>query len=364
MSTTVRIHSSILQNLICCAICFFAVFFYLARQVRSLLSLKWLRCWYNGEKLGIDGTTKVVVITGCDSGFGKQLVAELMADSNTGYAVVALVLQEESVDRTLQQYSSEARAGNDRRLWSLQCDVTSDEDIKRMQAFVQEICSGEKRRLYAIVNNAGIANAPGDFMWFPNADLHILNMNVNYCGMLRVTAALQPLLVRQSHHKGGRVINISSVAGAVRMPRNSAYAASKFAVEAWSDALAMEYEPWGLHVVKIRPGQFATAIQASYFGGCVANFEKASAFVQELYGGREQWLNNFKKSMGRKTTVMSPPQHVAILLKQVLDHSRPPRCVWAGPDAHTFFRALTTLPHGVATFVFSLMFQIGPVTEE
>src|SRR5688572_3013149 len=75
------------------------------------------------------------------------------------------------------------------------------------------------------------------------------------CGKLAVTQAFLPL-IRQAH---GRIINISSVGGQLATPFNGAYSATKFALEALSDALRLELASWGIHVAVIEPSVIATA---------------------------------------------------------------------------------------------------------
>jgi short-subunit dehydrogenase len=80
-------------------------------------------------------------------------------------------------------------------------------------------------------------------------------MDVNFDAVVRLTEALLPLLRASAP---SAVVNVSSVAGRVGRPRNSAYAASKFALAGWSEAVGLEEEPHGVHVGVVLPGFIST----------------------------------------------------------------------------------------------------------
>jgi NAD(P)-dependent dehydrogenase (short-subunit alcohol dehydrogenase family) len=108
--------------------------------------------------------------------------------------------------------------------------------------------------LDGLVNNAGIAvAAPLEFV--PIAELR-RQLEVNVTGQVAVTQAFLPLLRRVR----GRIVNMGSISGRLAPPFLGPYAASKFALEALTDALRVEVHPWGLHVAIIEPAGIATPI--------------------------------------------------------------------------------------------------------
>ena len=242
------------------------------------------------------------VITGCDSGFGNLLSKQLAKQSDV--VVVSLCLTAKACDelKTLG-------------IRAIQCDVTKDEDVQRMEDMVTGLIDDEKLILTTIVNNAGTAN-PGDFIFYndlkPVKDI----MEVNFFGMLRVTQALLPLLLQTSPVFGGRILNISSVCGATASPGNSAYNASKFAVEAWSDSLRLELKAFNIKVVKIRPGQFSTSIQSIFGERFVENYQNSSDQVKSIYGSShgEKISNTFS---GFKDSSADPMDAVNNILNLV-----------------------------------------------
>jgi 3-oxoacyl-[acyl-carrier protein] reductase len=159
-----------------------------------------------------DERKKLIVISGCDRGIGRLLAEKLQ--QSTEYIALALTLTKEA-----------AQELKDLQIYSFQCNVTSEKDVKAMKAYVETIVEKEKAVLYTIVNNAGIAD-PGDFAWFPDINIHKRVMDVNYFGQLRVTQALLPIMLRTTPLVGGRILNMSSVCGTSASPANSAYNAS------------------------------------------------------------------------------------------------------------------------------------------
>jgi NAD(P)-dependent dehydrogenase (short-subunit alcohol dehydrogenase family) len=306
---------------------------------------------------------RIVVITGCDHGFGRLLVDALYG--STKFHIVALTLTEEASTEIAES------KGHDARVQAIKCDVTSDTDVAAMKKMVHAMCDDceTSLKLYAIVNNAGIAIGSGHALFFETPEKHMKVMDVNYFGMLRVTCALQELLVHAKSN--GRIVNLSSVCGATATPGNSAYNASKFAVEAWSDSLRIELAPFGVHVVKVRPGQTSTAIQEAWASNCIANFEAAPDSVQRLYGGKA-WLESLQKAFGSggamSNSSMTTPEVVVEILREILVIPEPKASYWTGNDAKTMFKALYSLPSPIVEsaklLIGSLMNPVTPKEED
>ncbi|HTZ07804.1 MAG TPA: SDR family NAD(P)-dependent oxidoreductase [Acidimicrobiales bacterium] len=172
-----------------------------------------------------------VLITGCSSGFGRAAAVEL---AKRGHEVVATARRPE----TLLDLDVEAR---------LALDVT---DQASVDAAVE--AAGP---LDALVNNAGIT-VGGPVELVPLAEVRRL-FETNFFGVLRM---LQAVLPGMRARGGGVVVNVSSVSGRVAAPLSGFYAASKFALEAVSEALHVEAGHFGIRVVVIEPGYFATAL--------------------------------------------------------------------------------------------------------
>ncbi len=191
-----------------------------------------------------------IVITGASSGIGRACALRL---DRAGYRVFAGVRRE--VDgEALRGEASE-------RLTPLRLDVTQQEDA----AAAAETVASSEGGLAGLVNNAGVSFAlPLELV--PEAAARQL-FEVNVLGLLAVSRALLPLL-RQGR---GRIVNIGSASGLLAMPGVSHYAASKFAVQAVSEALRVELQPQGIRVSTVLPGAVETAI-----------WEKSTAAQKEM----------------------------------------------------------------------------------
>ena len=142
-------------------------------------------------------------------------------------------------------------------------DVTDEASIRDAVDTV-EGAVGE-RGLFGLVNNAGIVK-PGPLEFQPMADFR-RQLEVNLIGQVAMTQAFLPLIRRGK----GRIVNVGSIGGRIVLPLHGAYSASKFGMEAVSDALRLELRQWRIPVSHIDPGATETAI-----------FGKTLAAIDEL----------------------------------------------------------------------------------
>ncbi len=184
---------------------------------------------------------RAVVITGAATGIGEACAQRLAA---AGFHVFA------GVRKTSDGLALQQRVIG--QLTPILLDVTNAAQIAAAQAVVA--ASVGEQGLVGLVNNAGVA-VGGPLEFLPLAELHY-QMEVNVYGALAVTQAFLPLLRRAT----GRIVNISSISGLASTPFVGPYAASKYALEALSDALRLELWPWGIRVVLVEPGTIATPI--------------------------------------------------------------------------------------------------------
>lgn len=197
-------------------------------------------------------SARAVVITGASTGIGAACVQWL---AQAGYHVFAGVRK--AADGVALQHQMTGL------ITPLQLDVTDADQIAAAQATVTALVGNQG--LVGLVNNAGIAIG-GPLEFLPMTELR-RQMEINVYGVLAVTQAFLPLLRRAS----GRIVNMSSIAGVAASPFLGPYAASKYALEALSDALRLELRPWGIAVVLVEPGMIATPI-----------WQKGLAFADEL----------------------------------------------------------------------------------
>ena len=141
-----------------------------------------------------NATKRIILITGCDSGFGALSAIAL---SSSGYRVVAACLTEDGAERLRSEVALAAV-----------CDVTKEKDISRLTSIIAKLASDENLYLWAVINNAGVA--PIGYMEWISMESVRKAMDVNYFGMISIIKAMLPLLKKT---KGSRIINISSSAG-------------------------------------------------------------------------------------------------------------------------------------------------------
>jgi len=186
---------------------------------------------------------KTIVITGCSSGFGRLTALHL---ARQGWHVFATVRKESDSDELI----SAIEDSHKEHLTPVVCDITNPEQV----AALAQTVAASTLQLDALLNNAGTAfAAPLELL--PLEDLRA-QLEVNVVAQLSVTQALLPLVKVAK----GTVINVSSVSGRISTPITGAYSASKFALEAISDALRLELAPFGVRVVMIEPSSSPTNI--------------------------------------------------------------------------------------------------------
>ncbi len=189
----------------------------------------------------MDLTDAVVVVTGASAGIGRATARAFAARG------ASVVVSARRVDRLEQLAGEIARAGG--TALPVRCDVTDPEDI---QALVRRTEEGFAR-CDVLVNNAGIPGG-GPLVALSTEQIERV-VATNLLGVLRVTKAFLPLLRGRDH---AHVVNVASLAGRYAVPGASVYSATKHGVVAFSEALSIEQEAFGILVTAVNPGLVAT----------------------------------------------------------------------------------------------------------
>lgn len=181
---------------------------------------------------------KIALVTGASSGIGEAIAQRL---SNAGYKV----------------YGTSRRGGVslDRSFEMLPLDVTDDLSVA---AVVSELIRSEGR-IDLLVNNAGFGTAPAGAEESSIEQAKAI-FDTNFFGLVRMTRAVVPHMRREGR---GRIINISSVLGFLPMPYGALYAASKHAVEGYSESLDHELRNRGIRVSTIEPAYTRTQFESN-----------------------------------------------------------------------------------------------------
>ena len=188
----------------------------------------------------------VIVITGCSSGFGMLAALEFARRGDSVYATMR------NTAKAGRLHAEAAAAGTPVEV--LQLDVN---DIRSVGAAIEEVIRREGR-IDVVVNNAGIG-IEGPVEDFDDDEV-LAVFETNLFGVIRVTRAVLPHMRSQG---SGTIVTVGSLAGKATAPFSGIYSASKHAVEALSDALYYELQPFGIRVVLIEPGGFETEIETN-----------------------------------------------------------------------------------------------------
>ncbi len=207
--------------------------------------------------------SQIVLITGCSTGIGRDLAQRL---TRSGYTVVATARRVKTLDKV------EAAL-------KLPLDVTQPESINQAVACTLQ----QFGRIDVLVNNAGYA-VRGAVEETPVEQVRQM-FEVNVFGAMQMIQAVAPQMRQQ---KAGRIINISSIVGKLVTPANGTYSASKFALEALSDALRLELAPFGIQVVLIEPASIKTQFHTTVEANAREIFSDPDSPYQSLYRQYEQ----------------------------------------------------------------------------
>jgi NAD(P)-dependent dehydrogenase (short-subunit alcohol dehydrogenase family) len=177
-------------------------------------------------------------ITGCSTGFGREL-AQLVLDR--GYRAVVTARNPAKAE--------DIAAGKGDRALVLELDVTDPVEVDN----AVKSAARHFGRIDVLVNNAGI----GYFGAVEESDEEEVRrmFEINFFGLSSMTRAVLPIMRKQ---RGGHIVNISSIGGIRSFPTLAYYNATKYAVEGFSEALAIEVEPLGIKVTIVEPSGFRT----------------------------------------------------------------------------------------------------------
>lgn len=213
---------------------------------------------------------KVILITGCSSGFGLHSAVYL---AQKGHQVIATMRNMEK-QGLLQEEAKEKNCTLD----IVQMDVTDNESIKSAMKHAAE----KHAHIDVLVNNAGFG-VGGFFEDLSESEIRS-NMETNFFGVQAVTREAIPLM---RNCKGAKIINISSVSGFSASPCFGAYNASKWALEGFSESLRYELMEFDIDVLLIQPGTYKTEI---FYDN--ARYAKNFYDPQSPYYERSKYLKN------------------------------------------------------------------------
>jgi len=242
-----------------------------------------------------------IVITGCSQGIGMATALEL---ARAGHHVLATMRHPE---RAPQLAAIAAQEKLPIRIATL--DVDSDESVSACFQAIEEPVD-------VLVNNAGI-EVHGSVEELPLASMMAV-MNTNCFGVLRCIKAVLP---QMRQRRKGCIVNVSSISGRIANSPLGAYCASKFALEAYSEALAGEVKPFNIRVALIEPGIQDTRMA-----------REISQQPPSLYPQVARFAGLFRASLGNPV----PPEASATLIREVIESGTWQLRHMPGPNAAPF----------------------------
>lgn len=262
------------------------------------------------EKQGTE-VSRVVLITGCSSGLGRATAIHLASKGWTVYATA----------RRVTDLAETTAAG----CKALALDVT---DEASMVAAVQAI-EAEHGAIGVLINNAGYSQS-GAIEAVPMARVRA-QFETNVFGLLRLTQLVLPKMRAQ---RWGRIVNLSSMGGKLVFPGGGYYHATKYAVEALSDALRFEVRGFGIEVVIVEPGLIKSG------------FAEAATSSMKLEGELAGAYDKFHAAVAKGTTevyekgpfarLAGVPEDVAKTIAKAISARRPRTRYTVSPSAKVF----------------------------
>lgn len=256
--------------------------------------------------------TRTILITGCSSGIGLDAARTL---TQRGWRVIATARTAEGVER-LQRIE---------HLEALQLELADQQSIATCAIAALNMTGG---KLGAIFNNAAFGQMGAVEDVTPLALRE--QFEVNVFGTHDLTRRILPAMRRNG---AGRIVNCSSVLGFVAAPYRGAYCASKFALEALSQSMAMELSGSGIHVALIEPGPIRTRFVETALAKFKANIDIEHSPHRLHYEARMAAMER-----GGKETFKLEPEAVSKRLVHALESARPKRRYYVTKP--TFFAAV------------------------
>jgi NAD(P)-dependent dehydrogenase (short-subunit alcohol dehydrogenase family) len=263
-----------------------------------------------------------VLITGASTGIGQACSLEL---DRRGFRVFAGVRSEASAENVKAKASAQ--------LAPLMIDVTDAASIAAAAETVAK--SVGQAGLAGLVNNAGIAVA-GPLEALP-IDALRKQLEVNVIGQMAVTQAFLPLL----RLARGRVVNMSSINGGLAVPYMGAYSASKFALEAITDALRVELRTFGIRVSAVEPAAITTPIWQKSLDSADQLEANVAPELLALY---QSDLDAMRRAVDKSIRTALPVERVVRAVVHALMAKRPKTRYFIGPGVRSSFTILKLLP--------------------
>ncbi len=270
---------------------------------------------------------KIVLITGCSSGFGLESAVAL-AQSN--YVIFAGVRNTQSDGAKRLRILANR---NDLNISIIKLDVDSEVSVKNAIAQILKKTS----RIDVLINNAGYGTRG------PIEDFSIdevkAQFETNVFGVLRMIKAVSPIMRKQ---KSGLIINFSSISGLVSFPLFSIYSASKYAIETITEGLWFELKHFGISVCMVEPGSFKTSFSNNRKDAGLM-YRENSPYKKLITTFDSRYIKTHAQVKGL-TSKQKGPEQVADVIAEIIESGSPKLRYRIGMDAHKNYWIRKLLP--------------------
>jgi NAD(P)-dependent dehydrogenase (short-subunit alcohol dehydrogenase family) len=256
--------------------------------------------------------SKAVLITGCSSGIGRATAVRLQS---SGFSVYASARRLESIAEL-----------SDAGCHTLALDVTDEHSMRAAVGAVEQA----EGAIGVLINNAGYSQS-GAIETVPLEAVR-RQFETNVFGLVRLT---QLVLPRMRAQRWGKIVNVGSMGGRLSFPGGGHYHATKYALEAISDALRFELRGFGIDVILLEPGLITTEFGEAAAASIQRNSSRAPSDSSDPYAEFNAAVGTLSKGAyaGPMRRLGAGPDKVARTIERALKRRRPPARVAITPSA-------------------------------
>ncbi len=268
----------------------------------------------------------VILVTGANSGFGKEIALQLASEGHTVIASMRDSVKRANIFKGISNIDVQ------------ELDVTKSSDRDEVIQYI----NSKYQKLDVLVNNAGF----GFYGALEDASEEEVRkqFEVNFFGASNLIQISLPLL-RESR---GKIINITSMMGYTSMPLSSVYSASKFALEGLSIGLSYELKPFGVQVCNIQPGRHRTGFVQNI------NWAKKSLLDDSVYNNQNKNLTSMMEKLSKGKPI--PATNVSKQVCRVISIKNMPLQVQVGHDSRFVYLLKKALPTKLFKFITSRLY--------
>ena len=250
---------------------------------------------------------KIILITGCSSGFGMVSAARLSALGNTVYASMRNLEKDNDLKLELKRRNTNCHI--------IALDVCDDVSIQNTINTITK----QEGKLDILINNAGYGIG-GFFEDLSEQEVRD-QFETNFFGVQKVTRIILPLMRKTAMESkelfSTKIINISSAQGRSVLPGLGAYGASKFALEGFSEGLYFELQPFGVEVVLLEPGTYSTKALDQNSKEAYAGLKSESPYIEYT-----KKLKSLHRKILDNQRGVGDPENVAIIIEKIIKRKK------------------------------------------